>query len=740
MVNEFKIQDNTKYVDTFIGTGGHGHVFPGATTPYGMIQLSPDTRTIGWDACGGYHYTDSSIIGFSHTHLSGTGISDLGDFLFMPFLGEAKIIPGSPKNPDEGYRSRFLHESEKTEPGYYSVLLKDYNIKVELTASKRVGFHRYTFNKEGKSGIIIDLSHTIYQDKNPNQEFKIISDTEISGYKGSGGWAEKQDIWFYAKFNKPFSCKFYDNGKLIKTAPTAMSKHLVAILIFDNSKEKELLSKVGISYVDYDGAKKALDKEIPSWDFEAVRKSAKQLWAKELNRIQIEGGSYEEKVIFYTSFYHTAISPYTFSDVDGRYRGMDQKIYKAKGRTIYTVFSLWDTFRANHPLKTIIDPERDNEFIQTLLTKYDHGGTLPMWELVANYTGCMIGYNSVPVIVDAYFKGIRNFDVNKAYAAMLQTADYNVDGVLFPSEQVKNKLMPKAKLYNTKFGYIPSDLESESVSKALEFAYDDWCIAQMAKDLEKTEDYERFMERSKRYSQYYDKVTGFMRGKTSGGKWREPFNPRSSEHRKDDYTEGNAFQWSWFVPQNVDELIELVGGKDKFIEKLDTLFNTSSDLVGKNVSGDISGLIGQYAHGNEPSHHIAHMYNFVGESWKTQELCNRIMSKLYFNNPNGIAGNEDCGQMSAWYVLNAMGFYSFCPGKPIYSIGRPIFNKVKINLSNGKVFTIIAKNNSRDNLYIQTAKLNGKPLDKPFFTHKSILNGDILEFEMGATPNKNLFK
>jgi predicted alpha-1,2-mannosidase len=418
---------------------------------------------------------------------------------------------------------------------------------------------------------------------------------------------------------------------------------------------------------------------------------------------------------------------------------MDQQIYQADGKTIYTVFSLWDTFRGNHPLKTILDPARNNDFIETLLTKYDQGGMLPMWELVGNYTGCMIGYHSVPVIVDAWFKGIRNFDVEKAYKAMVATSAYDTTGILFPSKVVQEKLVPMAKFYNETLGFIPCDLEVKSVSKALEYAYNDWCIAQMAKELGKTEDYKRFMERSKRYAQYYDRETGFMRGKNQDGKWVEPFDPRNSQHNKAEYTEGNAFQWSWFVPHDVEGLVELVGGTEKLSEKLDTLFSTSSDLTGEDISSDITGLIGQYAHGNEPSHHIAHMYNFVGQSWKTQELANEIMSDLYFNNPNGLAGNEDCGQMSAWYVLNAMGFYSFCPGEPVYSLGRPVFGKVEIKLQNGKVFTVVAKNNSPENLYVQSVKLNGVQLSKPFFTHEDILKGGVLEFEMGATPNTALF-
>ncbi len=734
--NQKKVKeiDNTQYVNTFIGTGGHGHTFPGATTPYGMVQLSPDTRTLGWDACGGYHYTDSSILGFSHTHLSGTGISDLGDFLFMPFSGEAKVTPGTPEEPDTGYRSRFSHDDEKSSPGYYSVLLKDYNVQAEVTATKRAGFHKYTFNNGGQSGIIIDLSHTIYADRNPKHEFKLISDTEISGYKGSGGWATEQDIYFNAKFNKPFTATFFENGKKIDTLPKKMSKKLLAVLTFDSTAGEEVLAKVGISSVDYNGAKKNLESEIKNWDFDKVAKNARESWKKELAKINVKGGTEDERTIFYTALYHTSIAPNTFSDVDYKYRGMDRKIHQTNNEDIYTVFSLWDTFRAYNPLKTITDPDRTNEFIKTLLTKYDQGGVLPMWELQGNYTGCMIGYHSVPVIVDAYKKGINDFDIDKAYKAIVHASKYDTINVSFPSKAVKNILMPKGKLYNETMDYIPADLENESVSKALEYAYNDWCIAQMAKELGKTDDYNHFMKRSKKYVNYYDIETGFMRGKNSDGKWREPFDPRFSKHRKDDYTEGNAFQWSWFVPHDVPGLIELVGGKETFIKNLDVLFSTSSEMVGEDVSNDISGLIGQYAHGNEPSHHISHMYNFVDQPWKTQEITDQIMSELYFNNPNGLAGNEDCGQMSAWYVLNAMGFYSFSPGNTTYSIGRPIFDEVEINLPTGKKFTIVAKNNSRENKYIQNSKLNGTQLTSPFFTHEQLISGGVMEFEMGNLP------
>jgi len=731
---EFINIDNTKHVNPFIGTGGHGHTFPGATTPFGMVQLSPDTRTLGWDACGGYHYTDKSILGFSHTHLSGTGIGDLGDFLFMPFSGKVRVIPGTPENPDSGYRSRFSHSDEIASPGFYSVLLKDYNIHAELTATKRAGFHKYTFNNGGKSGVIIDLSHTIYGDRKPKHEFKLISDTEITGYKGSGGWATEQDIYFNAKFNKPFTCTFYENGKKIDALPKQMSKHLLAVLTFDTSVAEEVLVKVGISSVDYNGAKKNLEAEINHWNFDNVKQQAHKSWQKELSKINVKGGTDNERTIFYTALYHTSIAPNTFSDVDYRYRGMDRKIHQTKNENIYTVFSLWDTFRAYNPLKTITDPEKTNEFINTLLSKYDQGGVLPMWELQANYTGCMIGYHSVPVIVDAYKKGIKGFDVQKAYKAIVHASKYDTVNVNFPSKTVQQILMPKGKWYHSNHDYIPADYENESVSKALEYAYNDWCIAQMAKDLGRTGDYNLYMKRSKKYTQYYDKETGFMRGKNSDGKWREPFNPRFSRHRKDDYTEGNAFQWSWFVPHDVDGLINLVGGKETFIKNLDVLFSTSSELIGDDVSGDISGLIGQYAHGNEPSHHITHMYNFVGQPWKTQELTDKIMRELYFNKPNGLAGNEDCGQMSAWYVLNAMGFYSFSPGNTTYSIGRPIFDEAVINLPSGNTFTIKANNNSQENKYIESATLNGKQLKSPFFTHEELVSGGILEFVMGNLP------
>tara|TARA_B100000809_G_scaffold54191_1_gene49766 strand:- start:9977 stop:12265 length:2289 start_codon:yes stop_codon:yes gene_type:complete len=733
-----QVNDNTTYVNPFIGTGGHGHTFPGALVPNGMVQLSPDTRTDGWDACGGYHYTDNSIRGFSHTHLSGTGIGDLGDFLFMPFTGEAKLQPGTPEDPDSGYRSRFSHEQETAIPGYYAVDLLDDTIHAELTASKRVGFHRYTFSEDTEGGIIIDLDHNIHNRNVVDSEIKIISDTEISGYKHIKGWAQNRHIYFYAKFKKPFTFKLYEGAKEQINTINLKGKKLLAVLKFQKNTSEPLLAKVGLSSVNYDGAKQNLEQEVSHWNFEKVKKEAHNLWVSELDKIEVAGGSTDQKTIFYTGLYHTAMSPYVFNDVDGKYRGMDQKIHTSE-KPVYTVFSLWDTFRAFHPLMNIIAPDKNNEFVNSLLTKYKHGGGLPKWELNANYTGTMIGYHAVPVIVDAYFKGIRDFDVEKAYEAIVHASIYDTIGIQSPSERIKGKLSPMAKKYNEELGYIPADLENESVSKALEYAYNDWCIAQMAKDLGKQDDYQRFMERSKRYQKYFDKETGFMRGLQQDGSFRTPFDPKYSEHRKDDYVEGNAWQWLWFVPHDVDGLVDLMGGKKGFITKLDELFSTSSEIKGEGSSADISGLIGQYAHGNEPSHHITHLYNFVGESYKTQKLTDSIMTSLYFNNPNGLSGNEDCGQMSAWYVLNAMGFYSFNPGEPIYSIGRPIFDKTVIDIPNGKQFTILAKNNSPKNVYIQSLVLNGEPMQKPFFSHDDLLQGGELKFEMGPFENKELF-
>ena len=727
--------DYVQFVNPFIGTGGHGHTFPGAVVPNGAIQPSPDTRIDGWDACSGYHYSDSTINGFSHTHLSGTGCCDYGDVLIMPTVGEQKITYLGKSSQQTAYASNFSHEEEEAEPGYYSVFLKTYGIKAELTASKRGALHRYTFPKSNASGMIVDLDYSLQRQKNENMSITVISDTEIVGSKMTVYWAFEQKIHFYAKFSKPFvSYQVLTDSILTEDGLYSQAKVLVQ---FDKTEEGEqVFVKVGVSAVDIEGAKNNVLTEIPDWNFDKVRIDAKNEWNALLSRINIETTDEVQKRIFYTALYHTAIHPNVFSDADGRYLGMDHKIHQTtEDRPIYTIFSLWDTFRAFHPLMTIIDPAKNTDFVRSLLTKYAEGGLLPMWELAGNYTATMTGYHAVPVIVDAYMKGDRDFDINLAYEACLKSANYDTTNIVTP-QKVKNALVLKSKYYKNKLGYAPCDLEHETVAKGLEYAYNDWCISLFAKDLGDEVRYERFEELGKAYRYYYDSTTGFMRGLDSKGEWRTPFSPIESNHRADDYCEGVAWQWTWFVPHDVQGLVDLMGGKDNFILKLDSLFTMESRLEGELISNDISGLIGLYAHGNEPSHHITHLYNYVGQPWKTQNLVDSVLYNLYFDDVNGLSGNEDCGQMSAWYLLNAIGIYQVAPGNPIYSIGRPMFDHVTIKLTNGKQFVVNAKNVSKQNKYIQSATLNGRELKSPFVSHQDIMNGAVLEFVMGDKPSK----
>lgn len=723
-------------VDPFIGTGGHGHTFPGATVPYGMVQLSPDTRLNGWDACSGYHSSDPAILGFSHTHLSGTGIGDYGDILFMPTTGVQPLAQGTAEAPDAGYCSAKVPGTEHASPGYYTVTLKDYNVKAELTATTRAGMHRYTFPAGNDAGLIVDVGHTLQSHQNVVNEIEIINDHELRGRKVTKGWARDQHVYFHAVFSEPFTCTLAANEALLDASVrTTNLRGAKALLKFRNGAGNAVLAKVGISAVDYDGARNNVMREIAGWDFAAVHAAAAAAWEAWLSKIEIKGGTPDQQKIFYTALYHTGISPNIYTDADGRYRGMDTRTHTANGSDNYTVFSLWDTFRAFHPLMTIINPARNEAWIRALVRKYEERGVLPMWELSSNETGTMIGYHSVPVIVDAYFKGYRNFDVEKAYRAIVHASTYDTVNVSFPDEEIKRNLMPKAKYYNQTLGFIPCDKENESVSKALEYAYNDWCIAQMAKALGKTADYEKFSARSKRYQLYFDKSTGFMRGKKADGTWKSPFNPRFSNHREDEYVEGNAYQWSWFVPHDVEGLVALHGGKAAFATRLDSLFAANSDLAGQNVSADISGLIGQYAHGNEPSHHIAYLYNYIGQPWKTQALVDQILTTLYFNDQNGLSGNEDCGQMSAWYILSSLGFYQVNPGDPTYTLGRPLFEEVTIHLDGGKKFVIKAPHNTAQTRYVQQAKLNGKVLRAPFFAHADLAKGGTLEFTMSAQPS-----
>lgn len=727
------VVDYTAYVNPLIGTGGHGHTFPGPVVPNGMIQPSPDTRIHGWDASSGYYYQDSTINGFSHTHLSGTGCADYGDVLLMPTVGKQMYEPTGSKNQTLAYASGFSHANEVAVPGYYSVFLDRYGVKAELTSTARGALHRYTFPESDESGFIIDLDYSIQGQTNKEMQLEVLSDTELVGHKMTVYWAFDQYINFYMKFSKPFtytlvtdSVALDEGGRLVPRAK--------ALLQFDTKAGEEVFVKVGVSAVDIDGARNNVLSEIPDWDFEKVRKEASQAWQQYLSAIDVKTGNEDQKEIFYTALYHTGVQPNLFTDADGRYWGMDRKVHQGNtDEPVYTIFSLWDTFRAYHPLMTILHPSLNEAFIRSLLLKAEEGGVFPMWELAGNYTGTMIGYHAVSVIVDAYMKGNRNFDVQEAYKACLRAAEYDTCGIDCP-DLVLPHLMPQAKYWKNKVGYVPCDKDNEAVAKALEYAYNDWCISVFADSLGDVENARKYAAFAEGYRKYFDPSVRFMRGIDSKGAWRTPFSPRASTHRNDDYCEGTAWQWTWFVPHHVEGLVELMGGEDAFVNKLDSLFTADSSLEGESTSADISGLIGQYAHGNEPSHHIIYMYNYVNRPYRTQELVDSVLQTLYFNEPNGLSGNEDCGQMSAWYLMSSIGFYQVCPGKPVYALGRPLFDEVSVHLENGKIFTVKAIQNSRENKYVQQVKLNGETLDKMFIRHEDIMQGGVLEFTMGPTP------
>lgn len=714
-------EDYTKYVNPFIGTADHGHTYPGAALPFGMMQLSPDTGIEGWDWCSGYHATDNSVMGFSHTHLSGTGASDYGDILFLPFTGEVKFNPGSKENPDEGYRSRFNSENEKASPGYYSTFLDDYKIDVELTVTKRAGFHKYHYPKGESANILIDLFHGI-QDATMESYINIIDDNKIEGYRTSKGWANNHTVYFYVEFSENISDYIIelDNNEIKDNS--AKGRSVKAALKFDLSSTQTLLTRIGISPVSLEGAKKNLNAEITHWDFNKTKSDASVEWNNLLSRIEVEGGTDDQKISYYTALYHSFLAPNLFSDVDHKYIGMDGKVKVADGFNMYTVFSLWDTFRALHPLLTILDEKLSVDLIKSLVAKYEESGVLPVWELAANETWTMIGYHSIPVIVDAYMKGIRNFDVEKAYEAMVSSAMRDERGLEYYKEM----------------GFIPMDKADDAVSSTLEYAYDDWCIAVMADQLGKEEDHKYFMSRAKNYRNVFDEKTKFMRGRYNSGFWKEDFDPIAPSFLgSGEFTEGNSWQYTWFVPQDVSGLIDLMGGDKLFKEKLDSLYTVETDKDKYQMPSDVTGLIGQYAQGNEPSHHIAYLYNYCGYPWATQYYTRKIMDQFFHSGRDGLCGNEDCGQMSAWYAFTAMGFYPVLPGSNEYAIGSTIFDQVKIHLSNGKVFTIVANNNDADNKYINSVKLNGIEYHKTYFTHADILPGSSIEYEMSAEPNKN---
>ena len=707
-------QDLARYVDPLIGTGGHGHTFPGAIVPYGMVQLSPDTRLTGWDGCSGYHYSDSIIYGFSHTHLSGTGISDYGDILLMPTAGEVFLNALKNGSTDKGYASRFQHRNETARAGFYAVKLDDENIFVELTTTARVGMHRYTFPRSDEANIIIDLAH---RDKVIDSGLRITGGTTMVGWRRSEAWAKDQIVYFALEFSQPFtSYGASSDDKVFEGLREARGRDLKSYFRFDATSGKPVLVKVGISSVDIDGALKNLRSELNHWDFDRVKADASAAWNAELNKIQVTGGTVAQLTNFYTALYHVMTAPNVFMDVDGRYLGRDFKIHKGGDFTIYTVFSLWDTFRAAHPLYAIVDRKRTRDFINTFLVQYEQGGRLPVWELAANETDTMIGYHAVSVIADAAVKGIDGFDLKRAFAAMKHSAELR-------DHRGLGAYIDK--------GFMAMEEERESVSKVLEYAYDDWCIAQVARMLGQMDDYKRYSARAQSYKNVFDPVTGFMRAR-SNGNWLEPFDPREVTFG---FTEANSWQYTFFAPQDVSGLIDLMGGRQKFAAKLDQLFTADSRTTGREQA-DITGLIGQYAHGNEPSHHMAYLYNYVGQPWKTQARVRQIMDQFYKPQPDGLIGNEDCGQMSAWYVLSAAGFYPVTPGSNVYAIGTPLFPEVRFNLENGKSFVIRARDVSDRNVYVQAATLTGKRYDKSFLLHDDLMNGGELIFQMASQPNQ----
>ena len=701
--------DPLKYVDPFVGTGGHGHTFPGATTPFGMVQLSPDTRLEGWDGCSGYHFSDNYIYGFSHTHLSGTGVSDYGDLLLMP-SGAKNWHNGSKSSG--GYRQYFSHKNEMASPGFYQVYLDSLDLVASMTASPRTGIHQYQYSLQHPQYLAIDLAH---RDEVLSADLELLDAYTLRGYRHSKDWAQDQRLYFYIKLSHPIKSVLHKEGEAIENAfDFEYRKNLqMAYLKFDNPENSPVEIKVGISAVDQDGAFQNYMAEAAGKSFNQMRFEAEKLWRDQLLKIKVAAKEQGDLINFYSSLYHSMIAPNLYQDVDGRYRGMDLEIHQDTTFNYYTVFSLWDTFRAAHPLYTIIEPERSVDFVKTLLAKYDEGGIMPIWDLASNYTGCMIGYHGVSVIADAYLKGLDGFDAQKALQAMKHSALQDHLGL---------------KSYKA-LSFIPLEIESESVSKTLEYAYDDWTIAQMAKALGQTEDYHEFIKRAQNYKSVFDPKTGFMRARQYNG-WFSPFDPYEVNFN---YTEANAWQYRFFVPHDVEGLIELMGGPNNFERELDKLFSTGSVTTGRDQV-DITGLIGQYAHGNEPSHHMAYLYHYVQKPYKSQERIRQILTQLYSPTPDGISGNEDCGQMSAWYILSSLGLYPMAPGNPEYLLGSPLVDRAEIQVGD-QTFKIIAYNNERDHPYVQSVKLNGASWDKSYIPHSALTQGGVLEFFMSDEPS-----
>ena len=726
------VTDPACYVDPFIGTGGHGHTYPGATVPFGMVQFSPDTRMNDWDGCSGYHTSDNTILGFSTTHLSGTGCSDYGDFRFMPFTEEFKLDWDLPdiaayERCDSLYsHAGFKHEDEEAQAGYYSVVLDD-SVKVELTTGDRVGMMRCTYPTSELGRLKLDLKHGVNDEYVYESEINVENDHAISGFRRTRDWANDQYLYFYAEFSKPFVTDDHDGlwicydygdfGKRLKEGDTAPKKVDEAYFLFPNLNAEPLTMRIALSAVDVEGAKNNLKAELADgdFDFDALKQKAYDKWNTELKRYEVAGNVEQDKTVFYTALYHTMIAPNLFSDADGRYRAHDLKVYNSE-RPVYTVFSLWDTFRSLHPLFSLMQRERTLDFINTFINKYETNPhhILPIWELAANETYCMIGNHAIPVIADAYFAGIRDFDTEKALEAMVasQKDDFRGMGAYM------------------KYGYIPIEAEGEATSKTLEYAYDDWCIARMAEDMGKTEIAEEFYARAQNYKNIFNPENQFFQGRRNGG-WMRPFDPAQVNFT---LTEANSYQYGFFVPQDVNGHIDLMGGRDAYEAKLDALFNAPENLTGR-VQPDITGLIGQYAHGNEPSHNTIYMYNFVGQPTKTQHYVKKVMDDFYSDRRDGYCGNEDCGQMSAWAVFTMMGFYPATPASGYYVLGLPRFQNVKLSMENGKTFEVVAKNLSEQNCYVKSVKLNGKALERSYIYFDEVFKGGKLEFTMTDQPN-----
>lgn len=722
----------TEFVDVFIGTGGHGHTYPGATVPFGMVQLSPDTGVGDWDHCSGYHNSDTSIMGFSHTHLSGTGAADLLDILLVPAVGPVHTEAGSRDNPGSGYRLPFSHADEHAEPGYYSVVLRDSGIKAELTATARVGLHRYTFPASPTTHFVVDLAHGTFDNSSTDRtrvlsaELHLKDNDTVFGGRRVGEWANGRHIYFAMRFSRPFASVQLVSGteKLDPSIRSAKGTDLKCVLSFPTVAEEIIQVKVGLSAVSAEGALKNLETEIPAWDFDTVRRTAKRQWDRELARIVIETGRSDHKKIFYTALYHAMLAPTLFSDVDGSYRGMDLEVHSLPaGVNNYTTYSLWDTYRALHPLYTLIQTERLPDMLNTMLrmTEQSPAG-VPVWPLYACVTGCMIGYHSAPVLAEAYVKGIRGVDFKRAYTLWRRRAFVdNYRGL----NQYRE------------LGYIPCDQEGEAVSKTLEYAYDDWAMAHLARAAGATEDYRRLLDRSRNYKNVFEPSAQFMRGRLADGSWASPFDPRGMGYSKKwrDFTESNSWQATFLNQHDVHEYMKLFGGEQAFVRKLDELFEQNSDLP-SDAPPDITGMVGQYAHGNEPGHHVAYLYSYAGAAHKTQARARFLLETMHHNAPDGLAGNEDCGQMSAWYILSALGFYPVDPVSGNYVFGSPLFDRATIALGDGKHLVIDTTGNSEKTPYVQSVTWNGKPYTRSWFRHADIVQGGTFVFRMGEKPNE----